>query len=232
MNDFKRKFEFNTGDELKPNQVLKSEKDKVSTTSGEKSVSADYNANTLSVSTSVIEASDDITPPVQTPANIANANKNALASTAYSSHNTCSIITTSIKTNISDLRTSSLVFGLPLTMVMQRTGQPLPQKIIEAMKILRRLAPRTIGIFRKSGVKTRINRLKEAIDANEEINLHMIYTPYDIADMIKLYFRELPECLLTNRLSDILLANYDSNCFLMKFNFTLKLNTIKSGISR
>ena len=115
---------------------------------------------------------------------------------------------------------SSVVFGLPLHIIMQRTGQPLPQKIIESMKLLRKLGPRAIGIFRKNGVKTRINRLKDAIDKNEDINFNLFYTLYDIADMIKLYFRQLPECLMTNKLSDILLTNYDSNgFFLLNFCF-------------
>ncbi len=123
------------------------------------------------------------------------------------------LITSSILTSVRlcDLRVSSVVFGLPLHIIMQRTGQPLPQKIIESMKLLRKLGPRAIGIFRKNGVKTRINRLKDAIDKNEDVNFNLFYTLYDIADMIKLYFRQLPECLMTNKLSDILLANYDSN---------------------
>ena len=35
-------------------------------------------------------------------------------------------------------------------------------------------------------------------------------SPYDIADMLKLYFRELPEPLLTNKLSEILIAIHGS----------------------
>ena len=29
---------------------------------------------------------------------------------------------------------------------------------------------------------------------------------YDVADLVKQYFRELPECLLTNKLSDIFIS--------------------------
>ena len=123
------------------------------------------------------------------------------------------------------------MFGLPLYIILQRTGQPLPQKIIESMKILRKFGSRAIGIFRKNGVKTRINKLKDTIDKNEEINLNSFYTLYDIADMIKLYFRELPECLITNKLSDILLTNYDSklieSSFWIFFNSLFYLNRSK-----
>lgn len=99
------------------------------------------------------------------------------------------------------------------------------------MKILRKVAPRAVGIFRKNGVKTRIKLLKEAIDANEEFRFQKTFTIYDIADMIKLYFRELPECLITNKLSDVVLTNYSRknlnlnffyySCFIFE-NFELK----------
>jgi hypothetical protein len=106
---------------------------------------------------------------------------------------------------------STSVFALPLSKIMQHTGQPLPQRIIEAMRLLRRIAPNEVGVFRKNGNKARINKLKESINKNEPINFQSEdITVFDIADTIKLYFRELPECLITNKLSDILLSNYTS----------------------
>lgn len=108
----------------------------------------------------------------------------------------------------------STVFGTSLIVIMQHTGQPLPHRILEAMKYLRKIAQYEIGVFRKNGVKTRINKLKELINRNESINFQSSeFTPFDIADTIKLYFRELPECLITNKLSDILLSNYDSKYY-------------------
>lgn len=35
---------------------------------------------------------------------------------------------------------------------------------------------------------------------------------YDVADLLKQYFRELPECLLTNKLSEVFI-----NIFICKF---------------
>jgi len=32
------------------------------------------------------------------------------------------------------------------------------------------------------------------------------FTPYEVADFLKLYFRELPEALLTDKLSEVLLS--------------------------
>ncbi|CAF0915176.1 unnamed protein product [Brachionus calyciflorus] len=102
-----------------------------------------------------------------------------------------------------------VVFGLPLSTIMQLSGQPLPQPILESMRFIRKIAPTEIGVFRKNGNKNRINRLKEIIDNNEPINFQSSeINVFDVADTLKLYFRELPECLITNKLSDILLSNY------------------------
>lgn len=104
-----------------------------------------------------------------------------------------------------------LVFGVPLTSIMQSSGQPLPQPILESMRFIRKIAATEVGVFRKNGNKSRIKKLKESIDNNEAINfVSSDLSVFDVADTLKLYFRELPECLITNKLSDILLANYSS----------------------
>lgn len=104
------------------------------------------------------------------------------------------------------------IFGASLSTIMQWTGQPLPQTILEAMRYIRKVSSNEVGLFRKNGNKARINRLKEMINNGEPINFQASdeITPFDISDTIKLYFRELPECLITNKLSEILLANYTS----------------------
>ena len=58
------------------------------------------------------------------------------------------------------------VFGVPLQMILQRTGQPLPQCILYAMRCLRRTARDAVGIFRKSGVRSRIQKLRNQLEAD------------------------------------------------------------------
>ena len=58
------------------------------------------------------------------------------------------------------------VFGVPLLVVLQRTGQPLPQCMLKAMRCLRRTALDAVGIFRKSGVRSRIQKLRNQIEAD------------------------------------------------------------------
>ena len=129
-------------------------------------------------------------------------------------------------------KTMRVVFGVPLSTIIQQTGQALPQRILEAMKFIRKIAQHEVGIFRKNGVKTRITKLKELIDKNEPINFqNSDFTVFDVADMIKLYFRELPECLLTNKLSDILLTNYNSKWYFQTYNLNrlfLKIYAMKN----
>lgn len=57
------------------------------------------------------------------------------------------------------------VFGVPLMVMQQRTGQPLPQCVLYAMRYLRRTAHTAVGIFRKSGVRSRIQKLRDMVEA-------------------------------------------------------------------
>ncbi|XP_051544730.1 stAR-related lipid transfer protein 13-like isoform X1 [Myxocyprinus asiaticus] len=100
------------------------------------------------------------------------------------------------------------VFGVPPIVNVQRTGQPLPQSIQQAMRYLRSQCLEKVGIFRKSGVKSRIQTLRQL---NENSPDHVTYqgqSAYDVADLIKQYFRDLPEPVLTSKLTDTFLDIY------------------------
>ncbi len=58
------------------------------------------------------------------------------------------------------------VFGVPLQITLLRTGQPLPQCILYAMRCLRRTARDAVGIFRKSGVRSRIQKLRNQLEVD------------------------------------------------------------------
>ncbi|XP_078685026.1 rho GTPase-activating protein 7-like isoform X2 [Branchiostoma floridae x Branchiostoma belcheri] len=98
------------------------------------------------------------------------------------------------------------VFGIPLLHVLQHTGQPLPQSIIYAMDYLRRTALDQVGLFRKSGARSRIQALKRMNETNPDSLSYEGMMCYDVADMLKQYFRELPEPLLTNKLSETFIS--------------------------
>lgn len=77
------------------------------------------------------------------------------------------------------------VFGVPLLVTLQRTGQPLPQCMLSAMRYLRKTAKDAVGIFRKSGVRTRIQKLKNEVEANPgqwaELMMEELYPKYKVS---------------------------------------------------
>ncbi|XP_059240349.1 rho GTPase-activating protein 7 isoform X2 [Mustela nigripes] len=100
------------------------------------------------------------------------------------------------------------VFGVPLTVNVQRTGQPLPQSIQQAMRYLRNHCLEQVGLFRKSGVKSRIQALRQMNESAIDCVSYEGQSAYDVADMLKQYFRDLPEPLMTNKLSETFLQIY------------------------
>ncbi|XP_056136955.1 rho GTPase-activating protein 7 isoform X2 [Lampris incognitus] len=103
------------------------------------------------------------------------------------------------------------VFGVPLQVIVQRTGQPLPQGIQQAMRYLRNQCLDQVGLFRKSGVKSRIQALRQMNEACGADGGGINYegqSAYDVADMLKQYFRDLPEPLLTSKLSETFIQIY------------------------
>lgn len=65
-----------------------------------------------------------------------------------------------------------------------------------------------VGLFRKSGVKSRIQALRQMNESSPE---HVDYgeqSAYDVADMLKQFFRDLPEPLLTSKLGETFLHIY------------------------
>ena len=65
---------------------------------------------------------------------------------------------------------------------------------------------------------------------NDEEILYSSYGPCDIADMVKTYFRELPEVLLTNKLSEIFIAIFQ--CKFLLFHFFVGELCIKNIIKK
>uniref|UniRef100_H3B067 StAR related lipid transfer domain containing 8 n=2 Tax=Latimeria chalumnae TaxID=7897 RepID=H3B067_LATCH len=100
------------------------------------------------------------------------------------------------------------VFGVPPIVNIQRTGQPLPQSIQQAMRYIRSQCLDQVGIFRKSGVKSRIQTLRQMSEASPEHVNYEGQSAYDVADMLKQYFRDLPEPVFTSKLTDTFLQVY------------------------
>ncbi|XP_059105320.1 stAR-related lipid transfer protein 13 [Peromyscus eremicus] len=111
------------------------------------------------------------------------------------------------RTKVPDYKDKA-VFGVPLIVHVQRTGQPLPQSIQQALRYLRSSCLDQVGLFRKSGVKSRIHALRQMNENFPENVSYEDQSAYDVADMVKQFFRDLPEPLFTNKLSETFLHIY------------------------
>ncbi|NXG25661.1 STA13 protein, partial [Grallaria varia] len=111
------------------------------------------------------------------------------------------------RTKVPDYR-DKMVFGVPPIINVQRTGQPLPQSIQQAMRYLRSQCLDQVGIFRKSGVKSRIQALRHMNETSPDNVSYTGQSAYDVADLLKQYFRDLPEPIFTSKLTDTFLQIY------------------------
>ncbi|KAM8973066.1 rho GTPase-activating protein 7-like [Pelodytes ibericus] len=100
------------------------------------------------------------------------------------------------------------VFGVPFLLNVQRTGHPLPKSILQAMEYLRIHFLDQVGLFRKSGVKSRIQSLREMNELDSTFVNYDGQSAFDVADMVKQYFRDLPEPIFTSKLCESFLHIY------------------------
>ncbi|XP_031453892.1 rho GTPase-activating protein 7-like [Phasianus colchicus] len=100
------------------------------------------------------------------------------------------------------------VFGVPLLLNVQRTNHPLPIGILQALDYLRSHFLDQVGLFRKSGVRSRILSLREMNETSSNSVCYEGQSAFDVADMVKQYFRDLPEPIFTSRLCESFLHIY------------------------
>ncbi|KAM8899793.1 rho GTPase-activating protein 7 isoform 2-T2 [Spinachia spinachia] len=100
------------------------------------------------------------------------------------------------------------VFGAPLLLGLQQTGEPLPPSILRALVYLRAECLDQVGLFRRSGVKSRIQYLRELVESDPDGVSYHGQSAFDVADMVKQYFRDLPEPVFTSKLCESFLHIY------------------------
>lgn len=95
------------------------------------------------------------------------------------------------------------VFGIPLAAAVERTmmcdGVSLPAVFRECVDHVEKHGMKCEGIYRVSGIKSKVDELKAAYDREESPNLEE-YEPNTVASLLKQYLRDLPENLLTKEL--------------------------------
>lgn len=95
------------------------------------------------------------------------------------------------------------IFGIPLADAAERTmmydGIRLPAVFRECVDYVEKYGMKCEGIYRVSGIKSKVDELKAAYDREESPNLEE-YEPNTVASLLKQYLRDLPENLLTKEL--------------------------------
>lgn len=91
------------------------------------------------------------------------------------------------------------IFGAPLAEAVKRTalydGIQLPAVFRECIDYIESYGMRCEGIYRVSGMKSKVDELKAAYD-REECPCLEEYDPHTVASLLKQYLRELPENML------------------------------------
>ncbi|KAK7070094.1 Rho GTPase-activating protein 6, partial [Halocaridina rubra] len=81
----------------------------------------------------------------------------------------------------------------------------IPSLLHSCFKHLETNGMRTLGIFRVSSSKKRVRQLREEFDSGREVYLNEDHCPHDVATLLKEFFRDLPEPLLTRELYEPLI---------------------------
>jgi hypothetical protein len=74
----------------------------------------------------------------------------------------------------------------------------------------------TVGLFRQSGSAKRCRQMRVELDSGQEVVLFDVegpgeYQPHDIATLLKEYFRDLPDALLSQELYQAFIAAASNN---------------------
>ncbi|KAJ3152986.1 hypothetical protein HDU86_005442 [Geranomyces michiganensis] len=92
-------------------------------------------------------------------------------------------------------------FGVPLSQLLeQEGGATVPRIVVKCVAAVETRGMTAEGIYRKSGPLTQINRIAAAVDKGEDPDLDDATDITAVTSVLKQFFRELPEPLLTTAL--------------------------------
>lgn len=115
--------------------------------------------------------------------------------------------------SFSDSSRRTSVFGVPLCSQLNGPSRLVPVVLERCVDELQKRGLKVKGIYRTCGVKSKIEQICEDFEranSDNEVDLSN-YHPMNIASVIKLYLRKLPEPLLTHELYDEWIAFAEKN---------------------
>jgi len=98
------------------------------------------------------------------------------------------------------------VFGVDITTHLTATNRKVPEVVELCVQRIEKTGIKDEGIYRLSGRQAKVQQLKKKFDKSKNNNTAILDDPdiqvNDLASLVKLYFRELPNPLLTFALYD------------------------------
>ncbi|XP_067132675.1 rho GTPase-activating protein 6-like isoform X2 [Centruroides vittatus] len=85
-------------------------------------------------------------------------------------------------------------------------GPQVPAVVTACFRHIETYGLHVLGIFRVSSSKKRLRQLRDDFDSGKEVKLNDEHHPHDVAQLLKEYFRDLPEPLLTRELYQAFLS--------------------------
>lgn len=103
--------------------------------------------------------------------------------------------------------TQMITFGMPLEYLCERDKRNVPLVIEKMMREIEMRGLEEVGVYRKSGSISQIEKIREAIDKHGDFNMEnsIVFDVHNITGCIKLFLRDLPDPLIPDELmSDII----------------------------
>eukprot|EP01114_Cavostelium_apophysatum_P020661 TRINITY_DN6988_c0_g1_i1.p1 TRINITY_DN6988_c0_g1~~TRINITY_DN6988_c0_g1_i1.p1 ORF type:complete len:521 (+),score=110.03 TRINITY_DN6988_c0_g1_i1:157-1719(+) len=94
------------------------------------------------------------------------------------------------------------IFHVPLAEAVTKSATinpNIPDILTQCNGYIREFGMKEEGIFRLSGSMRSVQDLREAVDRGEQVDLSVILDQHVVSGLYKLYFRELPEVIMTHR---------------------------------
>ncbi|XP_015916544.1 ralA-binding protein 1-A isoform X2 [Parasteatoda tepidariorum] len=103
-----------------------------------------------------------------------------------------------------DAKEEKPIFGIPLHVAVERNktrdGVELPVIIRECIDYIEEHGLACEGIYRISGLKSKVRQLKDQYNRGEKVYMYE-HEPHVVASLVKQYLRNLPEPILTSELA-------------------------------
>ncbi|CUM65702.1 uncharacterized protein PRCAT00003350001 [Priceomyces carsonii] len=101
---------------------------------------------------------------------------------------------------------SNLTFGLPLNLICSREQSLSPKFLNVMFEVIESEGLKDVGIYRISTSLSELNNVKSYIDKTGSLYIAKNYGVHTLTSVVKSYFRELPEALLTDKVIESFIA--------------------------